>query len=362
MSISHTNAKIPYRVFISYTHKKEDEDLVEEIGNTLRDEGMILLWDKNLSVGTGFNEQIKKFISHSHVFVPIITNSSHRRGWVHQEIGYAIANNIPILPLAIDKLPDAMMRDLQAILLSRDPEKIREKLKYKIFSNLIKRYEKPLYATYQCAQFTADRAELMANYARDVLLMQNHGMVRQKGGLSSFHIPSEVITNDIWTARYGKVKVSPHHCRIQREERLALEEHASVAGCKIIVDPSLIYEAYGPNARKKRLEWLKKFLISPTGEKAQVAFFPETEDAHISTTIVGDWFYAESHSGKQGRGYHQTIFTRHAPSIQHWIDLFDQEFQMLLDEKKWDIDNCREQAVKEIDDIIKNINSDDEIT
>lgn len=332
--------------------------MVEEIGNTLRDEGMILLWDKNLSVGTGFNEQIKKFISHSHVFLPIITKSSSERGWVHEEIGYAIANNIPILPLAIDdKLPEAMMRELQAILVPRDPEEIKKKLKYKVFSNLIKRYEKPKYATYQCAEFTDDRAVLMAKYANDVLLMQNHGMVRQKGGLSSFHIPKEVITDKIWTYRYGDYRMSSHHCRCQRDERLALEEHASVAGCKLIIDPTLTYDFYGPNARKKRLECLKIFLISSTGKKTQVAFDSQDDNwgNFSSITIVGDWFYAESHAGKIGKGYDQTIFTRHAPSIQHRIELFDQEFQALLDKNGWNEHNCHDLALKEINNIIAGI-------
>jgi uncharacterized protein with PIN domain len=237
---------IHYRVFVSYTHKEDDEELVQQIGKILKKEGLTLMWDQKLSVGAGFNEQIRAFIAHSHVFLPIITKSSSERGWVHEEIGYAIANNIPILPLAIDdKLPEAMMRELQAILVPRDPEEIRKRLKYKIFSNLVKRYENPKFATYQCAEFTDDRAELMAKYARDVLLMQNYGLVRQKGGLSSFHIPKEVIEDRIWIDRYGGNKMSSHHCRVQREERLALEEHASIAGSKIIIDPTLTYDFYG---------------------------------------------------------------------------------------------------------------------
>jgi hypothetical protein len=35
---------------------------------------------------------------------------------------------------------------------------------------------------------------------------------------------------------------------------------------------------------------------------------------------------------------------------------------MLFDEKKWDKNNCREQAINEIDDIIKKIKTVNEMT
>jgi hypothetical protein len=346
---------IPYRVFVSYSHDKDDEELVEEISKNLENEGLTVMWDQKFSVGTGFHEQIKNFIAYSHVFLPIITESSNERGWIHQEIGYAVANNIPILPLAIEKLPDAMMRELHAILVPRDPDRIKEKLKYDVFANLIQRYENPIYATYQCAEFAEDRAILLTKYAHDVIWMHNYGLLRQKGGLTSFQIPREVIFHEIWTQRYGKTKRgSPFQNRCQRGERLALEEHAAVAGCKLIIDPS--FSAHGELARKKRLKCLNKFLKSSNGKKAKVTFHnKESSGSSSNVTIIGDWFYSESQSGKPERGYNQTIFTRHAPSIQHRIELFDKEFSELLKKQRWDEDNCREYAIKDIDEIINSI-------
>jgi hypothetical protein len=102
---------------------------------------------------------------------------------------------------------------------------------------------------------------------------------------------------------------------------------------------------------------LKKFLISSTGKKTLVAFnYQNNMNNHFSSiTIVGDWFYAQSHAGKIGKGYDQTIFTRHAPSIQHHIDQFDLEFQTLLEKNGWDEHNCRDLALKEINNIIAGI-------
>ena len=36
-------------------------------------------------------QKIQTEIAHAHVFVPILTAHSHKAGWVHQEIGYALA-------------------------------------------------------------------------------------------------------------------------------------------------------------------------------------------------------------------------------------------------------------------------------
>ena len=54
--------------------------------------------------GERFTERIKTLISHSHVFIPLLTEVSHTRPWVHQETGFAIALRVPVLPIAVDRL------------------------------------------------------------------------------------------------------------------------------------------------------------------------------------------------------------------------------------------------------------------
>lgn len=78
-----------YRVFISHSH--EDLEKVENIVKALKENGLTPMWDKNFRYGQGFHEQIKNFISHAHVFMPFITEAFSKRGWVHQETGYAMA-------------------------------------------------------------------------------------------------------------------------------------------------------------------------------------------------------------------------------------------------------------------------------
>jgi hypothetical protein len=350
-----------FRVFISYSH--HNTDIVEKIVEILESAGFHVIWDRKFNFGHGFHDQIKIFIAHSHVFLPIITKDSSERGWVHEEIGYAMALNIPVLPIAIDQLPGEMIRELHAIQTDETLTGLPNILTKETITNLMCHYRNPNFALYQCAEFTEDRAIMMANYSNYVLWMKSHGVVRQKGGLSSFHIPDISLNNKIWVHRYGPVTKSKFHRRTLRDERVALERHAKVAGCRLIINPWLDYKNYGLTARIIRLCSTIQFLRKEEID-IEVALNDQLSDSE-SVTIVGDWFQAESYSAKLGQGFRQTIFTRHAPSMQPRIDLFDLEFDELLENsgpEKWDHKNSRINAINKIRSIISELiqNSRDE--
>ncbi|MEW6210415.1 MAG: toll/interleukin-1 receptor domain-containing protein [Acidobacteriota bacterium] len=335
-----------YRVFISYSH--QDFDLVAKIVAALEDNGLIPMWDQKFAFGYGFHEQIKSFIAHAHAFVPVITESSHLRGWVHQEIGYAMALNVPVLPVSVGAPPGEMIQSLHALQFCEDPEELRKRLSRDVVDNLVSRYCESQYAFYECAELAEDRARMMVEYSEAVIELGYTGRVRQKGALSSFHIPKKIITDKVWDHRYGKFDRSPFHRRQQRRERMALEKHARASGCRIIIDPSITYRKYGPKARMVRLGTLVEFLESMTDDMAEVAILEPGAGAQESITIVGDWFYAESVSASIGKGYRQTIFTRHAPSMRGKIELFDQEFEEQLQREKWTARSSRREAIKRL--------------
>jgi hypothetical protein len=89
------------RVFISYSD--EDLELVERIVSILEQDNIMVLWTRKLTGGTEYIEHLKVFIEHAHIFIPVITESSSARGWVHQEIGYAIGLHIPVYPVLLGK-------------------------------------------------------------------------------------------------------------------------------------------------------------------------------------------------------------------------------------------------------------------
>jgi len=192
---------------------------------------------------------------------------------------------------------------------------------------------------------------LLAQYARAVTLMGGSGIVRQLGGLSSFHIPTETIDHQVWQLRYGQQHQSEYHRKVLREERLALSEHAKEKGCRIIIDPDLKYQFYGGDALRTRLEYLLKFLRSKSDRSCQVAM--AGHGLRESITIVGDWFAAQSIYGKMGEGYRQTIFTHHAPTIATMIEQFDRRFDQHLD--GFPAGRSRKRAIAEIERRIEEI-------
>ncbi len=132
---------------------------------------------------------------------------------------------------------------------------------------------------------------------------------------------------------------------------MALEKHARAEGCKLIVNPFILYEKYGDAARIVRLESLLKFLESMTNAPCEVAINDQMEHDQ-SVTILGDWFAAESVSARIGEGYRQTIFTRHAPSMMKKIDEFDQEFKERLEISGWSAETSRKTAIDLIQGIV----------
>jgi hypothetical protein len=337
------------RVFVSYSG--EDHDLVEQIVTVLKKNGLKPMWMGEFQY-INFHDEIRRRIAHAHVFVPIITPASSSRGWVHEEIGYALALNIPFFCIAKGELPGNMIQQLNAFVLDKDSdvqtdiERLQPRLTRALLEEVSARWNDRRYALYACADDAPQRAQMMADYADDVRSLGGLGLVRQKGALSSFHIPDKSIDHAIWRLRYGGFDRGDSHCTHQWNERVALEKHAREKGCKIIIDPSIKYEQWGANARRVRLQTLLDFLeTTVAGKKTQIAINTRMSKGQ-SLTIVGDWFAAESVSGTIQGGYKQTIFTRHAPSVASRASAFDKEFDELLAEAKWSAKTSRASAIE----------------
>jgi hypothetical protein len=339
-----------YRVFISYS--RADRALVERIAEIITDLGLTPMWDRGLEAGSSFSEQIRRYIAHAHLFLPFITQASENRNWVQQEIGYAVALSVPIIPLTSGVTPGEMLRELHAIEIRSDIEELRSLLSWAKVDTIVQRYRQGCRALYQCADYSSDRAEMMAAYCDDVISLGYTAIVRQKGGLSSFHIPNRHINHPEWGKRYGGKRDEPDHNRLKRQERIALEKHTRGKGCKLMINPYLTYEYWGPEARLSRLRNLIEFLVSMDDKTCAVAIHPSMT-ASEGVTILGDWFYAESVASEIGRGYRQTIFSRHAPTILNRIENFDEEFEELLRGAGVREDESRRAAIALMEELIR---------
>ncbi len=341
-----------YRVFVSYSH--EDKEYAKMIVEVLNENNLWPMWDEDILPGVGFSGEIKNYIAHSHVFMPFITSNSAKRNWVHQEIGFATALNVPVLPLTKDINPGELLHEIQAIRFTDNPDELKAKLANRVFRTVVANSQRNSQALYFCAEYQEERTRMMIDYAERVLTLGFTGHVRQKGGLSSFHIPNKHISHQDWKDRYGPQYREPH-CELQLKERQVLQEHMEAEGCSIIVDPTLNYDHYGPKAKAARIRTLINFLESAGDERVNIVVANDTlgED-HV--TIVGDWFVAEAVSAKIGKGYRHTIFTRHAPSIRTRVDRFDYELAHRLEEQHITGQDSRQVAIEKLEKTLSELN------
>jgi len=335
------------RVFISYSHS--DRKLAEKIAHVIELNGMVPLWDENLIIGTGFHDEIKDYISQSHIFIPLLTESTSKGGWVHQEIGYAMALRIPVFPLTTENiLPGGMLQMIQAKKIVDNEQHLLELLTNETFQMLIEKI-KPV-PLFECAHLPEERSKMMVDYCDKVTSIKKFGIVRQKGGLSSFHIPTVSILKQVWIDRYFPETRSDYHKSLQRNERLAFQKHADQEGCRLIINPEYATQGRSKLSSITRLQTLIDFLRSPSGEKAVVAIKNEVVNKE-SLTIVGDWFLAESVSFKEGDGFTNTFFTRDVSEVIRRIDDFDSEMEDILEESGWKENNSKDKAVEVLIDL-----------
>jgi hypothetical protein len=319
------------RAFISYSHGngKEFDAVVEAV----RRAGLELWSDRDLAPGNWFTDQIKTRIEHAHVFVPIITPESHQKGWVHQEIGYALAMRLPVVPVCIGRLPDGMIQMKQAVVARNITDGLHAKMQRVNFKLLIEEASREPFAQISCPLRAEERALMLEHYADEAKRYISLQCVRHLGGFSSFSFPDAPPHHDAWRARYPRKKPGAHTLELFRRERKALQQHAESAGCRLILNPHLNADKYyGRGATHTRYLMLIDFLESLrlTGKKVQVALVKDMP--WHSLLLVGDWFLAESHSWRAGEGSRHTAFTTHAPAIRRRVEEFDSALAKELDD------------------------------
>jgi hypothetical protein len=318
----------PFRVFISYSH--EDRALAQAAAEALVAMGLAPVWDMHIRPGAPFTEAIKGLIHHAHIFMPIITEHASHRPWVHQETGYAMALNIPILPIAVDTVPGEMAAQLQAVVVCADFSDFAERLASVDLEQVVSQPAASALRDVEVTSYAENRAEMLARCAQRVIEMGAFGRVRQRAALSTFSIPDRAPGDPIWAKREGDVQRSAFYHNLQRAERRILEQHARQAGCDLIIDPEFSLERNGPSATRTRLEILLKFIESMPDALLRVVMTPRAREANL--TLIGDWFSAESMSPKPGEGHRQTVFTWHAPTVLQTLRAFDDEFAELCAE------------------------------
>jgi hypothetical protein len=294
------------------------------MASILKDMGLQPLWDEDINPGKPFTNEIKELIARSHLFIPVLTSHSNTRPWVHQETGFAIALNIPVLPISIGQTPSEMMAEIQAITVREDLSNLTERLaKIDLMQLVTPRPDKPFGAV-EIAEWTEQRHEYLVRYANWVADLGDYGFVRTQSRFTTFGLPDADLNDPIWDEREGDAKRNPYMRFLHREERRVIERHARIAGCRLIFDPmSETHKEQGKGARRARLKVLLDFLKSMPADKIEAVISKRAQDTTL--IIVGDYFTSESMASRP-TGYVQTVFNSHPPTVLQRIQRFDQLF------------------------------------
>lgn len=341
----------PYRVFISYSHK--DKPLARKLVDRLESVELRAVWDDDIRPAQRFSESIKYDIAHAHVFLPILTPEGAERPWVHQETGYAMGLGVPILPIAVGHLPEAMLRDLHAIEADPEFEDLTGEKLGAIIADLLADDHDESEAMFRCAGLPEMRADLLGRYAGEAMSHGAFGRLRQAGAMSSFNLPRAPLTDSIWIDRDRPFCRGELLRKFYLRERLALEAYAGKHGCDLIIAPSIPLKQYESGARKLRLETLLDFLQDPEIKDVRVAVRPRGTARNL--TIVGDWFSAESVTPRPGKGYYQTVFNWHAPTVLEKARDFDRDFQQMLKKAGVTGESSRAAAIEAVKRVIDGI-------
>ena len=346
--VSRESEQMSYRVFICYEHS----DLVtkEALCTIVKRSGMIPWADDSLVGGTRYTPEIQERIASSHVFMPILSAAAKSSPYVQQEIGFAVASHVPVLPVAMDAKPAAMISQTQAVLWNDDADQLGARL-LEAAHRLVRDGSGPIY---ECARSNEDRISMHAGRAETLLRWECYGRVRHKGWWSSFSLPNKPPGDDAWVKRYGGRAdlATTEKCQLLRREHRALVEHAKREGCSIILNQLVDSTPYGAAARVSRLRLLLRFLRDMSRDDVEIVLtdvLPRGE----SETIIGDWYLVHGSGGAMKRGYSQSVFTRHAPTVWQSVRDFDDDLRVLLDKQKVRPRDSKSEAERKIDEIVE---------
>lgn len=287
------------------------------------------------------------------MFIALLSDTSVARSWVLQEIGYATALKLPILPLSSGPDPDGLIHDLHALEVKPDWSNLEERLAVVNWSAFTATDDhEPPSALATLARSSLDRVRLLVSHAKQVKTYGKPGMLRQRAGLTSFSIPDAAAIDPVWIAFDGANARNPDYHRIQRQERRIFEDIAREFGCRLIINPHVKYA--DASARSIRLQSLRAFLADTrSGEQIQAipAFNPEFVG---NVTILGDWWVAESLLLRSG-GFREATFIRQPQTVKRFADDFDEDFDYLCAHHHVSPEGSRLLAIQEIDGALQDI-------
>ena len=339
----------PLRVFLSYCRSDGDRTgLNRRVADALRQRGLHPLSDGDIPMGANFPEDITSLIRHSHVFMPLITSVSKRRPWVNQEIGIAIGQRIPVLPLTVGPtvVPDGIIAYRNAIRIQDTLSDLDEALDRVNFEGIVDSLRLGDRAMVEVAHWMEPRMRKVIDCANYVSDHKYFGRVRICDRLSAFAAPEDA------KGLYGTDQRSEFYYDLARKEHQALQAHAEKAGCDLLIDPTVTVKYDDSKRRTSKLVTLRDFLDN-SKFRGCVRVVCSSLARKANMVFVGDWFAGESRFEREGEGWRETIFTLHAPTVRSEVAKFNAHFEELLG--KQSPEESRKAAIAKINETLRKI-------
>lgn len=343
-----------YRFFVSYCEK--DKPTAKAVVDTLKSSGHYVKEMSQLPWGQDFAENIRQWIDWSHFFIPVITEESKNRPWVHQEIGYALGRHIPLVPIVFRCSPEKLaFLDAVQALVESDECKLKTKLQETNWRETIGGFKGPgPLPISACDSDAAFRSRLLAEAATKINrnFPESHMRIRQCSRLTSFSLP---LGHD--EGYWRLVGNRGDLFWLQAEEREALQTIADKGTCDLRIDPNY-YEfedgrrrlfrippctpcnggfpkgqGYDAHVQLARLETLGNFLTQKNDENVRVVVDDEFASSE-SVTIIGDHWSAFSAAVAPFVRFRKTIWTWHAPTVTWDCEEFDKNFEVSLNKQQ----------------------------
>ncbi len=340
-----------YRFFISYC--SEDEAIAKLVVATLAKAGHHIMEMSQAQPGIPYADEIRRWINGSHFVIPIVTEQSKTRPWVHQEIGYALGRHLPVVPIMFRCDPGslAFLDTVRATIVNNELDLETELQKINWRGIISENKER---SPYPVSTFDGDatfRAKLLAEAARKININFPEAdlLIRQCSRLTSFSLPRDHGVGP-WTVVNSRNDIF----WLQTEEREALQKIADQGRCDLRIDPDYYEysdgrrrlfqvvkgkrkdvrrEVYDPRIQLARLETLCVFLNAMDDTKVRVVVDDEFASSD-SITIIGDHWLAFSAAVAPFAKHRKTIWTWHAPTVAWECENFDKNFEADLNEQQ----------------------------
>jgi hypothetical protein len=194
------------------------------------------------------------------------------------------------------------------------------------------------------------RSEAIAANANWLWQFGRYSKIRHRGALTSFSIPDVPLDDVIWEECGDGPRSSDYLRHTLREERRAIERHARLNGCSLLINPAILLDERFVGRRARRLEILIEFLKSMPDEMVSIAIVESAVESSI--ILVGDWFFVSSHPPRRG-GYRQSVVNWHAPTVLQELTRFDEQITAGQRASKLNPNESKSYAIDRISEMVK---------